>query len=73
MLWVLIEAPQQGASNEYTQHMFLWSYKKNYPKMITKYFSLTIPLQQVPHEKWSTLKWKQLLGGKFLPFSIDSF
>ena len=24
-----IEAPCQGASNEYTQHMFLWRNKKN--------------------------------------------
>ena len=58
MLWVLIrsasihkniccgyslEAPHQGASNEYPQHMFLWGYKKNYPRIITKYATLTIP------------------------------
>ena len=33
-----------GASNEYPQHMLLWRNKKKYPRSITKYFSLTIPL-----------------------------
>ena len=29
MLWYSLEAPQQGASNEYPQHMFAWRNKKN--------------------------------------------
>ena len=29
MLWYSLEAPQRGASNEYTQHMFSWRNKKN--------------------------------------------
>ena len=49
MLWVLtrnalLEVPQQGASNEYLQHIFLWRNKKKCPRIITKYSSLTIPL-----------------------------
>ena len=28
MLWYSLEAPQQGASNEYLQHMFSWRNKK---------------------------------------------
>ena len=43
MLWYSLEAPRRGDSNEYPQRMFLWSYKKTYPKIITKYASL-IPL-----------------------------
>ena len=45
MLWVVIrialpcslESPRQGDSNEYTQHMFLWRNKQNYPLITTKY------------------------------------
>ena len=29
MLWFSLEAPHQGASNEYPQHMFSWSNKKD--------------------------------------------
>ena len=29
MLWYSLEAPEWGASNEYPQHMFLWTNKKN--------------------------------------------
>ena len=29
MLWYSLEAPRIGASNEYPQHMFLWTNKKN--------------------------------------------
>ena len=29
MLWYSLEAPRQGASNEYQQHMFSWKNKKN--------------------------------------------
>ena len=29
MLWYSLEAPQPGASNEYSQHMFLWRNKKD--------------------------------------------
>ena len=39
-----LEAPHQGTSNEYPQHMFLWRTGENYPIIITKYSSLTIPL-----------------------------
>ena len=39
-----LEAPQRGASNEYPQHMVLWRTGENYPRIITKYSSLTIPL-----------------------------
>ena len=39
-----LEAPRRGASNEYTQHMFLWRNGENYPRIITKYSSLTSPL-----------------------------
>ena len=28
MLWFSLEAPWQGASNEYPQHMFLWRNKQ---------------------------------------------
>ena len=35
-LWVLIKAPQQVASNESPQHMFLRRTEKNYPRIITK-------------------------------------
>ena len=40
-----LETPHRGTSNEYPQHMFLWRNKKNYPRIITKYSSLTIPLK----------------------------
>ena len=42
-----LEVPHWGASNEYPQHMFLWRTWENYPKIITKYSSLTIPLLYV--------------------------
>ena len=42
MLWVLIRS--LGASNEYPQHMFLWKNKKKYPRIITKFSSVTNPL-----------------------------
>ena len=42
---LLLEAPRRGASNEYPQHMFLWRNKKKYPRIITKYSSLTSPLR----------------------------
>ena len=29
MLWYSLEVPQWGTSNEYPQHMFLWTNKKN--------------------------------------------
>ena len=29
MLWYSLEAPRRGASNEYLQHMFSWSNKKD--------------------------------------------
>ena len=29
MLWYSLEAPRQGTSNEYPQHIFLWRSKKN--------------------------------------------
>ena len=29
VLWYTLEAPHQGASNEYSQHMFLWRNEKN--------------------------------------------
>ena len=35
---------KQGTSNEYPQQMFLWRNKKTYPKIISKYSSLTILL-----------------------------
>ena len=38
--------PDQITSNEYPQHMFLLKNKKNYPRIITKYSSLTIPLSK---------------------------
>ena len=40
MLWYSLEAPWQGASNEYPQHMFLWRNKKNImwiPPLICSY------------------------------------
>ena len=38
-----LEAPQWGASNEYSQCMFLWRSKKNYSRIII-YFSLMSPM-----------------------------
>ena len=29
MLWYSLEVPYWGTSNEYPQHMFLWTNKKN--------------------------------------------
>ena len=37
---------KQGTSNEYPQQMFLWRNKKTYPKIISKYSSLTILLSR---------------------------
>ena len=37
-------SPRWGTSNEYPQQMFLWRTGENYPTVITKYSSLTIPL-----------------------------
>ena len=47
LMWVLINcniccgyslaSPQRGDSNEYSQHMFLWRNKQNYPSIITKH------------------------------------
>ena len=48
-----LEAPQQGASNEYPQHMFLWRTGENYPRITIKYSSLPSPLGysfEVPHQ-----------------------
>ena len=41
------ESPRWGTSNEYPQHMFLWRTGENYPIIITKYSSLTIPMSQI--------------------------
>ena len=41
----------------YPQHMFLWRNKLNYPRIITKYSSLTIPLLHVS-ELWTELQQK---------------
>ena len=46
-----LEAPRRGASNEYPQHIFLLRNKKNYPRIITKYSSLTTPLFNTFKEK----------------------
>ena len=48
--------PRWGASNEYPQHTFLWRTGENYPIIITKYSSLTIPLW---HIKKKTTKNKK--------------
>ena len=37
MLWVLLEAPQWGASNEYPQHMFLWRTGEKFVRIIIKW------------------------------------
>ena len=42
--WYSLEVPRCGASNEYPQRMFLWRTGENYPIIITKFSSLTIPL-----------------------------
>ena len=40
-----LEEPYQCASNEYPQHtIILWRTEENYPRIITKYSSLTSPL-----------------------------
>ena len=39
-----LEAPCRGTSNEYPQHMLWWRTGENYPRIITKYSFLTIPL-----------------------------
>ena len=44
-----LETPHRGVSNEYPQHMFLWRTGENYPRIITKYSSLTIPLGKKDH------------------------
>ena len=41
-----LEAPCRGASNEYTQHMFLWRTVENYPVIVTNYSSLSSPLNK---------------------------
>ena len=52
-----LEVLWQRASNEYPQHMLLWRNKKNYPRIITKYSSLTIPLKDsdLTAHKWSLI------------------
>ena len=45
MLWYSLEAPRRGASNEYPQHMFLLSNKKNImwiPPFICSYDSFRV-------------------------------
>ena len=37
MLGYWLKSPRPSDSNEYPQHMFLWSNKQNYPLIITKY------------------------------------
>ena len=44
MLWYSLEAPWQGASNEYRHCTFFWKTGENYPIAITKYSFFTIPL-----------------------------
>ena len=39
-----LEVSQWGTSNEYPQHKFLWRNKEIYPRIITKYSPLKIPL-----------------------------
>ena len=41
----------RSASNEYPQHVYLWRNKTDYPRMITKYFSLTSPRMYLSHIK----------------------
>ena len=48
MLWNSLEAPDDGISNEYPQHTFLWRNKKNvlsgYPCLIWSYRQVNILL-----------------------------
>ena len=39
-----LEMPCRSTYNEYPQHTLLWRNKKNYPRIITKYASLTSSL-----------------------------
>ena len=45
MLWVLCRSTlMRHTSNEYTQHMVLWTNRENYPRILIKFSSLTTPL-----------------------------
>ena len=57
-----LEAPWQGASNEYPQHMFLWRTGENYPIIITKYSSLTIPLTLANDTIWLHLVYLKVIS-----------
>ena len=47
MLWYSVEAPRQGTSNEYPQHMFLLRNKKGISIFRTKKSSLSVAM--LPH------------------------
>ena len=51
-----LEEPHWGTFNEYPQHMFLWRTVENYPIIITKYSSLTIPLINTHHVREQRLR-----------------
>ena len=46
MLWYSLEASHQGTSNEYPQHMFSWSNKKNINTFGLKKSALTRTMHQ---------------------------
>ena len=58
--------PRQGASNEYPQHVSLLRTGENYPRIITKYSSLTSPMYIIGTRWWT---WTDQ---HFLLPSIDS-
>ena len=44
MLWYSLEAPRRGASNEYLQHIFSWSIKKDISIFRMKKSALSIAM-----------------------------
>ena len=60
--------PRQGASNEYPQLMFSQRNKKNYPRIITKYSSLTSPLIIVLGKELIELSEVHRLSSVFIDF-----
>ena len=62
-----LEAPRRGASNGYPQHMFLRRTGENYPRIITKYSSLTIPLDKYDECSFSFRIYLSSLQLIFLP------
>ena len=57
MLWYSLEAPLQGASNKYPQHIFLWRNKKNIFMLAPPIWSYAVMYMYIgtEHDVWDNI------------------